>query len=206
MSGADRYGSGLYWAERSDLLYYRAVDYILRCVGAEARSLLDVGTGNCPYPEWWDWIGERVSVDTGTPYASAAVRGIRGDIHALEFPGRFDICTCLQVLEHVPEAGAFARRLLELADLVVISVPFEWPVARRTAGHVHDPVTRDKLAGWTGRAPNWEMVVAEPFEGAKARRLIALYDRDPARRFDAAIKAGRRLRPDPGATLPGRAP
>lgn len=109
--------SRTYWRRRSDLLYYRYIDYFLRCTGVRAQSLIDVGSGNCPYLEWWDGIPERVSVDIRTPCSSDRVRGITGDIHALEFPARFDICTCLQVLEHVPEAGAFARRLLALPYL-----------------------------------------------------------------------------------------
>lgn len=196
-----RYADGSYWESRSDLLYYHYVDYILRSTGAGARSMIDVGTGNCPYLEWWDWIPDRLSVDIRAPYVSAGVRGLRGDIHALDLP-RFDICTCLQVLEHVPDAARFARRLLELADLVLVSVPYLWPEGR-TTGHVHDPVDEAKLGAWFGRAPNWQIVVQEPFEAAKARRLVALYDRDPARRFGPAEMAKLTRRPPARALRPG---
>ena len=45
------YGDGSYWKERQDLLYYKYLDFIIRSIGQEAVSLLDVGTGNCPYLE-----------------------------------------------------------------------------------------------------------------------------------------------------------
>lgn len=113
------YASGNYWRQRSDMMYYRYIDYIMRCVGAKARSMIDVGSGNCPYLEWFDWIPNRVSVDIRVPYNSEGVKGIQGDIFKISFAESFDICTCLQVLEHVPEAERFAHRLQELGKLLI---------------------------------------------------------------------------------------
>ena len=187
------YASGRYWAQRSDLLYYRYIDYMMRVVATDARSLIDVGTGGCPYLEWFDWIPDRVSFDLRSPYTSETVRGIEGDIMGYRFEERFDACTCLQVLEHVPDVKPFARRLLEIARTVVVSVPHRWP-PRTTPGHVQDPVTARKLNAWMGRRANYAIVVAEPFRGAKGERLIAVYDEDPGRRFGAEEIQARRLR------------
>src|SRR5690554_2100165 len=115
--GSGGFSTGNYWRKRSDMMYYRYLDYIIRSVGASADSLIDVGSGNCPYLDWWDWISHRVSVDIRVPYESAGVNGIQGDIFELEFDKIFDLCTCFQVLEHVPEAERFSRRLLELGKL-----------------------------------------------------------------------------------------
>jgi hypothetical protein len=184
MGGSEDYASRQYWQKRSDMMYYRYIDYIIRTVAIDARSMIDVGSGNCPYLEWFDWIGERVSVDIGVPYESDTVRGIRGDIHELTFDGKFDLCTCLQVMEHVPDARAFGRRLLELSDLVVVSVPFEWSARpHRVPGHVHDPVSVQKLSNWMGRRPNYHQVVREPFMQDKGKRLIAIFDADETREF-----------------------
>lgn len=100
---------GAYWRKRGDMMYYRYLDYILRSVGAKSGSLIDVGSGNCPYLDWWDWIPERVSVDIRVPYESEGVKGIQGDIFEMSFEKPFDICTCFQVFEHVPEAERFAH-------------------------------------------------------------------------------------------------
>lgn len=186
------YSSGSYWRQRSDALYYSYVDYIMRVVARDAKSMIDVGTGNCPYLDWFDWIEERVSVDIRVPYQSEEVTGIVGDIHDLTFEKRFNVCTCLQVLEHVPDAAAFSQRLLELADLLVVSVPFNWSTEpERVKGHIHDPVDYAKLTNWMGRKANFHIVAKEPFAGDRGRRLIALYDRDPERRFGKAERDNR---------------
>lgn len=186
------YADGKYWARRSDLLYYQYFRMIIRCVGKDAGSMIDIGSGNAPYLEWFDWIGKRVSVDIRTPYRSATVEGIKGDIHKLTFPEKFDICTCMQVMEHVPEAGPFAQRLLELGKLLVVSVPYKWPKGK-TNGHVHDPVDLEKLTAWFGRKPNYSQIVKEPFSASKGRRLFAIYDpADPEMQFGPSYFSQRR--------------
>jgi hypothetical protein len=167
------YGDGSYWAVRADMMYYHYVDFILRTVGRDAGSLIDVGTANCPYLEWFDWIPTRVSFDRAPPYRSETVTGLQGDFITHDFDRRFDVCTCLQVLEHVPDPAAFARKLLRVADVVVVSVPFMWG-AGTVADHVNDPIGRDTMRRWFGRRPNYAVVVEEPFR--KPRRLIAVYE------------------------------
>lgn len=192
---AEDYESGRYWRKRMDLLYYRYIDYIVRAAGRDARSLLDVGTGNCPYLEWFDWIDTRYSVDIKRPYRSASVTGLQGDIYKLDLPTPFDIVTCLQVLEHVPDAAAFGKHLLTLGDLVVISVPFRWP-AGRAKNHIHDPIDYRKLTEWMGREANYRIVIEEPFRKAFGKRMIALYHKDQAKTFGRDVAAGRRLPSD----------
>ena len=196
---ASKFASGAYWNDRQDLIYYRYVDFILRCIAADARSLLDVGTGNCPYPEWFDWIPARTSIDLMNPYASDAVTGIAGDIFTHPFPDLFDVVTCLQVLEHVPDAHAFAQRLLALGKLLVVSVPHRWP-AGKIEDHVHDPVDLDKLEQWFDRKPNYVQSIREPFLESFGDRLICIYDRDPSRIFDNSLREARIVRAMDGST------
>ncbi|PZR00630.1 MAG: hypothetical protein DI533_08815 [Cereibacter sphaeroides] len=177
------YESGNYWQRRSDMIYYDYVDLFVRTIGVNARSMIDVGSGNCPYLDWFDWIPRRVSVDINKPYSSPGVTAVKGDIFKLDFGARFDLCTCFQVLEHVPDARLFARRLLELAPLVLVSVPYRWPKSPPTKGHIHDPVTYFKLTRWMGRRANYHQIVQEPFQTRKGARLFALYAADPHRRF-----------------------
>lgn len=189
--GTQMYRSGGYFRRRADMAYYHYLQLILACIAKDATSLIDVGTGNAPYLEDLDWIGRKVSVDIAHPYASDHVEGITGDIHTLSFPEPFSLCTCFQVLEHVPDAQRFAARLTTLAPTVLISVPFEWPT-NSTPGHVHDPVTREKLRAWFGREPNWSQLVEEPFAGRSGRRLFCIYDRNEGRRFGRKLWVERR--------------
>lgn len=186
------YRTGSYWRNRSDMLYYKYFSYMIRCIGPEAESMIDVGSGNAPYLEWFDWIPKRVSVDLEVPYQSDAIRGVAGDIRELQFDEVFDICTCMQVLEHVSEPAPFARRLLELGKLVLISVPYKWPKGSNK-DHVNDPVDLASVTGWFDRAPNYHLVVREPFVGRKGARMFALYDvADPGRTFGAKLRNKRR--------------
>ncbi|MFK7837776.1 MAG: hypothetical protein AB8B60_16325 [Sulfitobacter sp.] len=156
---------------------------MVRTVGRDAQSMIDIGTASCPYLEWFDWIPERVSFDMAEPYVSDTVTGIQGDFMAHDFGDkRYDIATCLQVLEHVPDVFPFARKLLDIAETVIVSVPFEWP---KTAAddHVHDPISHRKLNRWMGRKANYKQVIREPFRGAVGKRLIAIYDTDPTKRY-----------------------
>lgn len=179
------YESGSYWRNRSDLIYYRYIEYIMRVVARDSTSMVDVGSGNSPYLEWFDWINDKRSVDIRVPYQSDTVQGIQGDIHELSFDKKFDLCTCFQVLEHVPDATNFARRLQELADTVIVSVPYKWP-RNSTKGHVHDPVTYEKLTAWMGREANYQIIAREPFRNQKHERLIAVYATDLARRYGSS--------------------
>lgn len=179
------YSDGSYWEKRCDLMYYQYFKFIIRCIGVDAKSFLDVGSGNSPYLEWFDWIPQKVSVDKKVPYISENVQGIKGDIHKINFDQVFDICTCLQVLEHVPEVEDFSGRLLEVGKILLISVPYKWPPGSK--GHIHDPVDLGKVVDWFGRKPNWHMVVQEPFAGNKGKRMFVLFDVEkPQKKYDGS--------------------
>lgn len=198
MQAAKGYVSGSYWRKRKDLIYYHYLHFIIRCIGVNAQSLIDVGSGNAPYLDWFNWIPDRVSVDLEVPYSSKSVRGLKGNIHDLAFDQTFDICTCMQVLEHVPDAGAFAGRLMEIGRLVLVSVPYKWP-AGSNKHHVHDPVDLKKVVSWFGREPNYHLIVREPFATKSGARLFALYDvADPGRTYGNDVRKARRSAKYPG--------
>lgn len=177
-----KYYSAEYWRDRFDLIYYQAIDFIVRSVGYDAKSIIDVGSGNCPYIEWFYWIDRKVSIDIRAPYSSPIVESVVANILDHKFEEKFDVALCLQVLEHISDPGPFARRLLELSDRLIVSVPYKWP-AGKTPGHVQDPVDEAMLQSWFGRSPNYSVIINEPLRGAKGRRLIAIFDADVTRRF-----------------------
>ena len=168
-------GSGSpYWEKRKDLIYYKYVDVLVRAFGAHARSVIDVGSRDTPLLEEFDWIQQRDALDLERPYRSGNVRGIKADFLTFSPAERYNLALCLQVLEHVPDPTRFARHLFEVAENVLVSVPFMWDEGAK--GHIHDPVSREKLVAWMGRQPSYEVLVSEPLtrEG-RSQRLIAYY-------------------------------
>lgn len=181
-----------YWERRADSLYLQYVFFLARVVGRDARSVVDVGSNDCPYLEWLDWIPRKVSIDIEAPYQADGVEGHTGDFLEVELNEDFDLALCLQVLEHVPDVVAFARKLLATAPHLIISVPYCWEPGE--ADHIHDPVDENKVAAWFGRKPNYRIVVREPF--FKKRRMIAYFDRDnPVRRISKPEVHARRPSP-----------
>jgi hypothetical protein len=86
---------------------------------------------------------------------------------------RFDICLCLQVLEHIPDARAFAQKLLASSPRVLISVPYLW-AADSNVQHVHDPIDEAKVVAWFGQSPSLSMISTEHRTGV--RRLICYFE------------------------------
>jgi hypothetical protein len=148
-----------YWQSRRDAVYLQRVAKLVQSVGCDARSILDVGSNRCPYLDWFEWIPRRVSVDLQAPYFSPTVEGIKADFLTWQAGEKFDLCLCLQVLEHVPDAGAFSRKLLASANRVIVSVPYLWSGSCKY--HVHDPVDDAKIAAWFEREPDVSIVVTE---------------------------------------------
>lgn len=184
--GARTEGLQGYGARRRHLLYYVYIDRLMRVLAADAKSLLDVGAANTRYLESFDWIPERYALDRVHDNPSLGVTTIKADFLKFQPARKYDFVTCFQVLEHIPDATTFGRRLFEMADRALISVPYLWPDNPHNrpenndpAGnkhHVHDPIDLAKFSRWLGREPDYHIVVEEPFGGAKGRRLIAYYD------------------------------
>jgi hypothetical protein len=193
ISGPNRGGEKIdpYWAQRADAIYLQHVFYLGRVVGRNAKSIADVGSNGCPYLEWYDWIPRRVSFDLRNPYRSPNVESIEGDFLTANISKPFDLCLCLQVLEHIPDVEAFAAKLLDVSDQVIVSVPYKWKPGKPN-GHIHDPIDEDKILSWFGRAPNYQAIVAEPI--SRVKRLICYFDSHaPARKLTRDDIRARRL-------------
>lgn len=166
-----------YWQSRERSKYMREVRRLVDEVSSNARSILDVGSNGCGNIDWWPAIPRRVSLDLETPYVAEGVESIRADFLKYEFRETFDVVLCLQVLEHIPDARAFAQKLLGVANRhLVVSVPYRWE-AGKCKHHIHDPVDETKLLSWFGRPPSRARVVREGFANITgSARLVCRYD------------------------------
>jgi len=162
-----------YWEKRKDVLYYQVARVLTSHLSKRAKSIIDVGSAGCPYLDWFNHIPNRTSIDLKRPYEAKGVKSITSDFLTWEPDRTYDIVTCFQVLEHVPDAEAFAQKLLKLGKVVVVSVPYKWPKGK-TKSHIHDPVDEEKMLSWFHRKPNFEYICREVI--APVDRLIQVYD------------------------------
>ncbi len=161
-----------YWAERRNLRYYRvAVDFVRREAGG--RRLIDVGGGiglGCRYLEWLPDF-DRSCVETSCgPGRIPGVRLVVEDFEHWTPDGDFDVCLCLQVVEHVVTPESFVAKMFALAPVVVLSLPYRWK-AGACPHHIHDPIDEDKLLAWTGREPR----ALEIVEDRGVSRMVVVY-------------------------------
>ena len=103
------------------------LDYIDRTAGLEGKSVLDVGCGGGILAESMAARGARVTgIDLGEqPLKVAQLHLLESglDVHyrlipaeslAQEMPGRFDVITCMEMLEHVPDPAATVAACAQL--------------------------------------------------------------------------------------------
>jgi len=103
------------------------LDYIDRRVGLRGKHVLDVGCGGGLLTEAMAQRGAEVTgIDMGeAPLAVARLhaersgvpvtyRKITAEEMAQEHPGHYDVVTCLEMLEHVPEPAAVVKACSEL--------------------------------------------------------------------------------------------
>jgi hypothetical protein len=185
-----------YWDRRKNLLYYQVVRLLAIDLAKDATSVLDVGSHACPMLDWFPAAEYRTSLDLREPYVAPSVQSIESDF-LLWAPDRlYDLVLCLQVLEEVPDAPAFAKKLLASGTQAIISVPYKWREGK-TSPHIHDPVDEAKLLAWFGREPSFQYICKEVASGKE--RIICVYDSMP--QTWSSLRKRAAILPDP--SLPG---
>jgi hypothetical protein len=168
-----------YWARRKDAVYLKAAKDLCAKYFVDGGSVLDVGSNRTPTLEWHRARASRlVSVDLRNPYRGSGVEAIAGNFFDFDDSKPFDMVTCFQVLEHVPDAHAFAQKLLSTGKIVVVSVPYKWPKGK-CKWHIHDPVDEVKMMGWFGQAPIEAFIAVE--SDVSSDRLIQVYRKEVAK-------------------------
>ncbi len=161
-----------YWEKRKDSIYLFVAQLIYYKYCDNVKTVIDIGSNKTPVLEWHRNYAQRLtSVDLRSSYFADGVESIKIDFIKYVPDVKYDMATCFQVMEHVPDAKSFAEKLLECAKVLVVSVPYKWKEGK-CKYHIHDPVDEEKMLSWFLRKPNYSYVATEL---NKSRRLIQVY-------------------------------
>ena len=138
-------------------MYYRTGIRLAQFYAGEATTMIDVGAP-WPYVTAFSWIANKTMLNDRFPEGSTAppdVTLVQADFFNFEVPahiGKYDLVLCNQVLEHVDDPAAFAKKLLEIGKVVIASVPHNWAplthLKNQEAGHKTDYIKPKTLVEW----------------------------------------------------------
>ena len=165
-----------YEKKRYNLLYYKKTLAIIEDKKKlSCNSLIDIGG-------WKGSFVERIKIPDRTildlhkmEQKDDNIKRISTNFLTYKTDIRYDIVTCLQVLEHIDDkyVGLFTKKLFEMAKrYVIISVPYKWKKGA-CKWHLQDPIDEKKLFSWTKKTPNNQYIITEK---NGIQRLIAVYN------------------------------
>jgi hypothetical protein len=155
-----------YWQQRrirNRGYYSQVVDYARKFAPA-AQSSIDVGNYGCEYVYEFDWIANRTVLDIRDDMYSLDYRiaKIKADFLTWQTSQKYDLVTCLQVLEHFADPLPFVSKLRQIqGGVLIVSLPYMWPDDGRTAEHKHDPISLETIHQWLGKHSAEETIVTE---------------------------------------------
>lgn len=160
-----------YWKKRKHLKYYKAAVRLAKMVAPRAETTIDVGSANTKLLESVDWVPKKFALDRRFRDRPCQATYIRCDFVEFKCDREFDLVFCLQVLEHSSSPRPFAKKLLSIGGIIIVSVPYKWRQGM-CKDHVQDPVDEAKLVSWM-EAPFFYSEVVVEKNGVK--RLLAAF-------------------------------
>ena len=175
-----------YWNTRAAFVYLHVCKRIIDVIARSASVVADIGSNGTPLLDFFPGNPTKYSVDPMTPYGGKGVTAVREDFLQWAPPQDIEFCTCLQVLEHVPDVVGFAKKLLEVSQVSLVSVPYK-EVPGANPGHVHSMIDEKVIATWFKRAPNFHYVAREL---SNEERIICVFDRTTEEQFGTLNENG----------------
>jgi len=169
--------------KRTHFVYYDKLLFLVMQYGMNARSLLEVGCADQPLSAKFTWIPTKHCVapyfatyrETKKENVNDGVIHFKADFLRWKAPLNYDLLVCSQVVEHVPDPGAFVQGLIQAAKTAIISVPHLWKdEACENCHHISHEITAAKFREWA--SPYWpveEIIVREERGGAE--RIVFVF-------------------------------
>jgi len=157
--------------------YYKEIIKIAS--NMDASSIIDIGNGGCPYVSEFG-VSDVTTLDYANVYSNDYTKSIVVDFMEWNPSRRYDLACCFQVLEHIKDPKPFAQKLFEVADTIMISVPYKWPNTGPYSEptHCQDPIDEDKIFLWMGKNPSFSIIATENVRNRKksiSKRWIGVY-------------------------------
>ena len=94
---------------------------------------------------------------------------IEKSIYDIDYTNEFDVCICLQTLEHLEDPEK-AFELIHKASkkYTIISLPYKWEIF--TKGHIHNHIDEQLIKKWTKLEPIKSWIV-----GGVGGRIVNIY-------------------------------
>lgn len=140
-----------YEKKRENLKYYKKLLEIISDISKNnnINNIIDIGGWKGYFVSRTD-IKDKYCFDlkVNNKNVSNGVIQIQGDFLKYDFGNtKYDIVCCCQVLEHIDDNNVkfFAKKLFELSNIVIISLPYKWD-KNRCKWHKQDPVDEKKYS------------------------------------------------------------
>ena len=164
-----------YEERRKDMNYYKDALNIIEEIKNEnsSESIIDIGGWAGKFVSKTE-INEKVCLDIETKTESNDdVRNIIHDFLTWKPDKEYDIAICMQTLEHISDekVGIFARKLFEVSNHILISVPYMWKKGK-CPNHLQDPVDENKIYEWMKRNPTKTHISTDK----NMQRIICYYN------------------------------
>lgn len=161
-----------YWTARKELLMYKIVKIIVDKIGKNAKSIIDIGSSECQYIDWFDQIPIRVALDKTSAYKSSTCVGVDEDFLTWTPDRRYDVALCLQVLDRLKNPKTFIRKMQSCAKAIVISISA--PDDIETTAQMNAFYEANYQAAF-GRKPNFIYLAREFISDSS--RIIMVFER-----------------------------
>ena len=176
-----------YWNQRKNYVYLHVCRRLIEVIANSATSVADIGSNRSPILDYFGAKQTKYSVDIENPYVAEDVISITEDFYTWSPPEPVQVGTCFQVIEHVPGPAKFCRRMLEMFEVSIVSVPHLEP-SGVNPGHINNDIDLAMLTSWFGRKPNFHYIAKE-LSGDE--RIICVFDRTTEDEFPDMHKEGK---------------